>query len=119
MPDIEKQRAAKRRYYLKNKEKIIKRTSAWKAANPDRHREMSRRGWRKLAGLPDPSRPCPERCECCGKQSSRTLHLDHCHKTGKFRGWLCSECNLGMGLLGDSLDGVDLAVKYLHAAGGA
>jgi len=35
-------------------------------------------------------------CECCGKEynsSQRDKHMDHCHKTGKFRNILCRNCN--------------------------
>lgn len=35
-------------------------------------------------------------CDLCGKSSGRLtkgLCLDHCHVTGKFRGFLCSRCN--------------------------
>lgn len=36
------------------------------------------------------------------EESDRKLHLDHCHATGRFRGWLCSRCNHALGLLEDS-----------------
>jgi hypothetical protein len=35
-------------------------------------------------------------CECCGKeynQNQMDKHMDHCHKTGKFRNVLCRNCN--------------------------
>ena len=42
--------------------------------------------------------------------------LDHDHETGKFRGWLCTSCNLGLGKLGDSISSVKKALKYLEKA---
>lgn len=45
-----------------------------------------------------PNRPIPERCECCGEISVKTLHLDHCHDSGRFRGWCCNGCNVGTGI---------------------
>lgn len=51
-------------------------------------------------------------CDICG--SSDKLVLDHCHVTDKFRGWLCNECNTGLGKLGDSLDRAKRAVEYLE-----
>lgn len=54
----------------------------------------------------------PEFCECCGK-IPRKWCLDHDHKTDKFRGWLCDKCNTGIGKLGDNLEGVMKAVKFL------
>ena len=52
-------------------------------------------------------------CECCQKETSK-LVLDHCHTTEVFRGWLCPPCNLGIGVLGDTLEGVQKAVNYLN-----
>lgn len=72
---------------------------------------------RKYRGLPDPPYPPPGVCECCGvdKPSGRGgWHLDHNHETGEFRGWLCSKCNGGIGLLGDCVNGVKKALNYLE-----
>ena len=52
-------------------------------------------------------------CECCNKKSDR-LVLDHCHEREIFRGWLCPTCNLGIGVLGDTLQGLSRALKYLE-----
>ena len=52
------------------------------------------------------------KCECCGKESDK-LDLDHCHNDMEFRGWLCRACNIGIGNLGDNLEGVLKAVAYL------
>lgn len=35
-------------------------------------------------------------CEVCDKWSN-PLQLDHCHKTGIMRGWLCGTCNRAAG----------------------
>jgi uncharacterized protein CbrC (UPF0167 family) len=39
--------------------------------------------------------------------------LHHCHKTGKFRGWLCHACNRALGNFQDDLNIVKKAVDYL------
>ena len=54
-------------------------------------------------------------CQVCGISitESGKANLDHCHKTGRFRGWLCKECNMAIGLLGDTKMGVSKALKYL------
>jgi len=49
----------------------------------------------KLAG-----RPRAIHCDCCNEYVGRTV-WDHCHTTGKFRGWLCNRCNVGMGYVDD------------------
>lgn len=62
-------------------------------------------------------RPRPERCECCGGlPGTRALHWDHCHVTGKFRGWLCHMCNVGIGCLQDNIEGLRWALAYLERA---
>lgn len=62
-----------------------------------------------------PTRDTPETCEVCGKPpGKKAMNLDHCHSTGAFRGWLCVRCNVGLGALGDNLDGLKKAVAYLE-----
>lgn len=69
---------------------------------------------KRSRGRPDPPYPCPDACEACGrKQTRRKLNLDHCHETGKFRGWLCDYCNRGLGLIGDNLLSVMNLAAYL------
>ena len=58
------------------------------------------------------TKPANGLCQCCNRYSDR-LHLDHCHTTDNFRGWLCESCNTGIGKLGDTIDGVLQALKYL------
>lgn len=48
-------------------------------------------------------RPRPELCELCGSPpDSLALCFDHCHNSGKFRGWLCNRCNVTLGAVQDS-----------------
>jgi len=58
------------------------------------------------------------RCALCEttQPSGRGWHLDHDHETGKVRGALCSNCNLGLGLLGDTVAALRNAVAYLERA---
>ncbi|QGT54604.1 hypothetical protein b3_0369 [Synechococcus phage B3] len=58
-----------------------------------------------------PPKPVPEVCQCCRKKSK--LVLDHCHETSKFRGWICHQCNMAIGNLGDNIAGLMNAVLYL------
>lgn len=39
--------------------------------------------------------------------------VDHCHKTDKIRGILCSKCNAGIGLLNEDIMLMRNAIKYL------
>ena len=55
-------------------------------------------------------------CECCGTKSNKeVLNLDHCHKYNTFRGWLCRSCNIGIGALGDNIEGLEKAVAYIRS----
>jgi hypothetical protein len=60
--------------------------------------------------FPDP--PEDNLCANCGREAK--LHLDHDHKTGKFRGYLCIPCNMGIGQLGDDIAGLERALSYLR-----
>jgi hypothetical protein len=53
------------------------------------------------------------KCACCGKPNVK-LCVDHDHQTGRVRGLLCKFCNLGIGGLGDTLEGCKNAVKYME-----
>jgi hypothetical protein len=56
--------------------------------------------------------PEPENCEKC--HENKKLQVDHIHGSTIFRGWLCKDCNTGMGGLGDDLRGVLQAAIYLE-----
>lgn len=44
-------------------------------------------------------------------------HVDHCHSTGKIRGILCFNCNVGLGYFKDKIKVLQQAIKYLHLHG--
>tara|TARA_R100001143_G_scaffold62311_1_gene65276 strand:+ start:795 stop:1397 length:603 start_codon:yes stop_codon:yes gene_type:complete len=68
--------------------------------------------------------PAPDYCDSCYKpvlplEGGRAgqnvkLQVDHIHGTHIFRGWICSNCNSGMGKLGDDLKGLLHCVLYLE-----
>ena len=64
--------------------------------------------------------PKSECCDNCGihfsKIKSLDVHLDHCHDTHTFRGWLCKNCNIGLGMLGDNIESIKQALAYLERA---
>jgi hypothetical protein len=76
------------------------------------------RGHKVLNALKKTAPPRPECCELCGlsfeKVDSLNIHLDHCKETETFRGWLCKNCNIGLGMLGDDLEGIHRALVYLN-----
>lgn len=56
-----------------------------------------------------------DRCAICDKDAS-TLCVDHDHETDKVRGLLCHNCNRGLGLLGDNIESLRRALRYLEAS---
>lgn len=54
------------------------------------------------------------RCKICGRTEKTRLAVDHCHKTGKVRGLLCTKCNSALGLFGDNVAIFQSAINYLN-----
>ena len=59
--------------------------------------------------------PPPEfgTCKIC-KTYTENWVLDHCHSSMKFRGYICTSCNSGIGLLHDDPEILERALKYLR-----
>ena len=51
---------------------------------------------------------------CFKVRDIRLLRFDHDSTTDKFRGWICNNCNAGMGNLGDTVEGLQKAIDYLN-----
>lgn len=103
----DKVKAKANRYRERNIDKIRERDKLaqrrMRAINPEaEHKRQERHKQKKyqlkvqIAG-----RPKPSVCEVCG-ELHRYIVFDHCHKNGKFRGWLCDRCNKVLGIVQDS-----------------
>lgn len=104
-----------------------------KNAQRDRTKEQATasystlRGYAKKLGIPWAEvverYPADNRCEVCGRTPQEAtptgrnarLSLDHCHESGRLRGFLCAPCNSGVGHLGDTPERLRAALKYLTA----
>ena len=51
---------------------------------------------------------------CKTKQEGKILAVDHNHVTGKVRGLLCTNCNVGIGNLKDNIQILQSAIEYLQ-----
>lgn len=47
------------------------------------------------------------------EKTGKSLHVDHCHTTGKVRGLLCYQCNAGLGYFRDNTNYLQSAINYL------
>jgi len=56
-----------------------------------------------------------EKAKGKGGSKSKAFCIDHDHKTGKFRGWLCHDCNRSLGQMGDSPRILRNAANYLES----
>ena len=100
-------------YYQKHKKRIHAMQKQYRKANPER--ERARRRKQTYGILPEQWEKMLKagrgKCWSCG--SKDTLCVDHCHDTGKVRGLLCAGCNVGLGCIGDNIEGVINLLKYL------
>lgn len=60
-----------------------------------------------------PPKPAHNRCIVCFNKPDNVLVCEHDHKADKFRGWICNECNVALGQLGDDAEGVARALAYI------
>lgn len=58
------------------------------------------------------------KCRICGRADSVSgrLHIDHDHQTGRIRGLLCGNCNVGIGVFGESVSLLKIAIEYLTSS---
>ena len=57
------------------------------------------------------------KCAICQVElltSGYRTHLDHCHKSGKLRAFLCTNCNRGLGSFHDNPEFLKCAIDYLQ-----
>jgi hypothetical protein len=57
-------------------------------------------------------RPKPPVCEICSGHGK--IVWDHCHRSNKFRGWICNKCNLILGAVKDDPVLLEKLAVYLR-----
>lgn len=65
-----------------------------------------------MAGYDALFEKCGGVCTICKQRIQ--LVVDHCHKTGRVRGLLCSVCNRGLGMFKDKPNLLRSAAEYLE-----
>lgn len=116
-----KNKEKKKEYYMENKDEILSVHKKHREVNKDKERKRSK-AYHASHPEVELRRCCkkrgisvllyylqPKECAAChtqnpGSRSGKLLKswpIDHCHKTNRFRGLLCSPCNLALGILKD------------------
>ena len=106
-----------------NKEKRSKQSKQYREENKESIKKVIRK-WRmqttfglsieEYDALLQSQNNC---CASCGVHMStqkRNLAVDHCHSTGKIRGLLCTNCNIGLGMFKDDVNLLQKAIEYLE-----
>lgn len=111
-----------KKHYLKNRNKYLKRSKAWRKAHPLKMRRLSREFvWKRNGWTPEKYKIASiaqdNLCAICRKKPKGRLFGDHDHDTKISRGLLCRRCNAGIGFLQDSSLVLELAAAYLRKYG--
>lgn len=112
-----------------NKERACLQSKIWREANPERYKAAKLRVlWTDLTVdeiMLEYQRMMKVQNDLCAicklpessrhhKGKLRDLAVDHCHKTGKVRGLLCSSCNRGIGIFKENIETLKIAINYLE-----
>jgi hypothetical protein len=118
--------AAHKRWHSQNKEYANAYRRRWAAENPEkaeaqRQRKRLRRYGLTIEQYDDIVCRQNNRCGVCrcslAEIESKRIHIDHCHVTGRVRGVLCEQCNLGIGKFKENAEALARAAEYLQSGG--
>lgn len=98
-----------------------KRHKQWRSDNPEKRKRTARKNeLKRRYGISEREYRLLLRsqggvCAICktGSTASEALCVDHEHSSGRIRGLLCKDCNLGLGLFRDKPSLLFAAIKYL------
>jgi hypothetical protein len=111
--DRTKRLAGKRRFYRRHRKQILAKGAAYREATRADYNERARNNQHRRLGV-KPTRPRPEVCEICYRAPrKKALAADHDHTTKKFRGWICDQCNIALGMVGDSVTILQSLIDYV------
>lgn len=107
----------KRASYDKSLSKAERRRIASKAYVARHPERATKARWKYKYGVDAHPSERAARCQICGEPPGKlNLALDHCHASGKFRGWLCKGCNTGLGMFKDNPALLRMAANYIEIA---
>ena len=118
-----------KKHYLENKERCLSRSKKWAEANKEKVAAIARASHlrRKFclsgADFLQMKEKQNNACAICQQEPkefkdsygrSKSWCVDHDHVTGKIRGLLCCNCNLGLGHFMDNTDFLRQAILYVE-----
>jgi hypothetical protein len=125
---------AQKRWYEKNKTLSNARSKRWREAN--REKEKERQAQRRkdkpsegrnrylrwaygmtLEEYDDAVAVRAGKCDACSRVAEPKLYVDHDHRTGQVRGFLCHQCNAALGLLDEDPSRMEALIKYMTTNG--
>ena len=109
-------------------EEIVRQKRQWEKDNPEKHRLQILRHRIRILGLTAETDrivravETTTSCIICGRTpkeagTMKGLHIDHCHRSKKFRGLICGKCNVGLGHFDDDPDHLRAAADYVTRHG--
>ena len=118
--DNPKQADRHKKEYWNNREKHLKRGRDWRKNNKEAYKSTvikSKYGvtleeYNEMLGGQN------YKCAICGSDNSgrgdEAFCIDHNHKTGKIRGLLCHNCNIGLSKFKENISNLEKSIKYLE-----
>ena len=110
-------------YTSREATKARKRAILWRKNNRHRMREYDKkyRDNKWLNAHKSLLKKQKNRCKICNRRNGKRcmghnlkLHIDHDHQTGRIRGLLCGNCNVGLGHFRDDPQTLRAAADYLE-----
>lgn len=113
-------KAWRKRYYQRNKEKIIQQTEAYrKTKPPEWRREITNKSYAKhkvkiqeKAKVKRTQNQVWDSCPICGNYEK--LVRDHNHTTLQWREYICSHCNKLLGFCRENIEVLKNAIEYIQ-----
>lgn len=105
-------KAWKRQEYQSKRDKILAARKEAHRKNPEKYLAVNRA---RKRGCENGDPPHIGICPICELQTM--LYYDHDHRTNKFRGWICSGCNRGLGAFRDDPQALRTAAYYVICKG--
>lgn len=114
----EKAKEHRKKYATESSDKIKETNKKWMSRNMDKIKSTK---LKKAYGITieqykEMLHNQNNSCHICSRSQldlTKSLAVDHNHKTGKVRGLLCSDCNIGLGCFKDNLKFLEIAISYI------